>query len=450
VIASDHYDDEMLVAIAEDRAQQDTDTHLSECDECRDSVDQYRSMISCLSDEAMWVPRPLDETPNPQTIATLRSYVDQMQREDAEAEPLVAELLAGTREEWMPRLMADEKYRTAGVVRKLIAAMPTFLQTCPADAVFLTELNVRLAGVVRDSDLRTAHSLLGAAWRERAYALFYSGEIGAAQDAVATSVAMFSQVVGADYELARVQLVSAQVLRQVDRIDEALFFCESAEEIFSRSGSVHRVAMARSVRAYVLSKRLDFRQASDLTRETVREFGHVLTQHELATLIMNLGYYERELGRFESALEQLREAGFIFDEIGSHAEAARMRWNVAAVLRASGDSVTASRRYEEVVRDFERLGMLGTAAVASLDLAEVLLERGEDEDAERLCKDALAHFGSTGLAYSSRAMTAIAYLKECCGKRVATSATVGHVKAYIRDLPRNPTLAFAPLPDQQL
>ncbi|HEY2829105.1 MAG TPA: hypothetical protein VGJ88_03245, partial [Thermoanaerobaculia bacterium] len=145
MIAEDHFDEEALIAIAEGLAEQDTHPHLVECSECRESVAEYRSMLASFTDQSTWDVHPIDETPNAATIATLRSFVDRMQQEDAEAAPLVAELLAGPREAWMPRLMADEKYRTAGVVRKLIAAMDRAIDTMPPDAVEIASLACRVA-----------------------------------------------------------------------------------------------------------------------------------------------------------------------------------------------------------------------------------------------------------------------------------------------------------------
>ncbi|HEY2092026.1 MAG TPA: hypothetical protein VGJ81_09065 [Thermoanaerobaculia bacterium] len=447
MIAEDHFDEETLIAIAEDFVEQDTHPHLVECSECREAVGEYRSMLVSFTDSSTWDVHPIDDTPNPQTIANLRAYVDQTQREDAEAEPLVAELLAGPREEWMPRLTADEKYRTAGVVRKLIAAMPTVLQSSPADAVCVSEGNLQLAREASNGDSRPFLALLGAAWREHAYALFYAGEMNKAQEAVERSIASYSQLPASSYDLGRVDLVAAQLFSSLGRIEDALRLCIRAELVFKHAGDEHRVAMSRAVRAYVLSKAHRYRDAAEITHQTIAEYASVLTQHEIATLTMNLGFYERETGEYASALERLSSAGFIFEAIGSSAEAARMRWNVAAVLRVAGNKKAAIDRLQEVIADFEKLGMLGTAAVASLDLAELLLDEHDHGAVEKLCRRALDQFASTGLTYSARAMTAIAYLNECCVRRVATSATAGIVKSYIRQLPALPDLLFVPAPD---
>jgi hypothetical protein len=54
-----------------------------------------------------------------------------MTDEDSRAETILQELLAGSREEWMPRLNEHPEWRTAGVVRKLIAQVYTTVVAMP-------------------------------------------------------------------------------------------------------------------------------------------------------------------------------------------------------------------------------------------------------------------------------------------------------------------------------
>jgi tetratricopeptide (TPR) repeat protein len=454
MIAGDHYDEETLIEFAEDRPEKDTYPHLSECTECRSAVDEYRTMITCMSEAATWDSHPIDETPNPQTIATLRSFVDRMHQEDAEADPLVAELLAGSREEWMPRLMADPKYRTAGVVRKLIAAADQAIHAMPPDAVEITRIACEVADVL-DEKRYTRETVLKVradAYRELGFALFYVGNFDAALDAQRRSETTARICASGTTEVGRALLLRALVLRQTDAVDEALAITGEAEETFRTGHDREREAAAISTRAYLLSKAGDFRAAIVLTRRVLDELGDYVSAHDAAILAMNLGVYSRELGDFPSALLAFQTAAFAFEDQGMVTEACRMEWNIAVLLKANGDLGNAETKLRQVISDFERLGMLGTAAVATVDLAETKLLQQEPIEVASLCRAAMRQFETSGIGYSTRALAALALLREAAdGSRVPLQL-VRSVRRYLDDLRSQPTLEFAylaePLSDQ--
>jgi hypothetical protein len=99
--------------------------------------------------------------PVPATIANLRAFADRMAYEDAAADAILPELLAGQREEWMPRLMAHPEWRTAGVVRRLVGAIDRALATMPPDAVGITTLATEVADHLQPTacSLDTVHRL---------------------------------------------------------------------------------------------------------------------------------------------------------------------------------------------------------------------------------------------------------------------------------------------------
>jgi tetratricopeptide (TPR) repeat protein len=448
MMAGAHIDEEMLVSVAEHGVNQDTYPHLDECDDCRASVEQYRAVVLSLAHESTWDLHPLDETPSPRTIANLRAYVEQMQREDAEAEPLLAELLAGPREGWMPRLMADEKYRTAGVVRKLIAATDRAIDTMPMDAVEITKLACEIADQL-DGTGYTAETVLklrSAAHRERAYALFYVGDIQASLHAEGISEFAARSCIVGDTEIGRALLVRALVLRQTDNVAEALALTDEAEKRFRAFEDTKHETVAVSTRAYLLSKIGDYKNALAITRRLLDERSAYLTPRESALLAMNLGVYSRELGDVAAALREFEVAAFAFEELGIITAAARMRWNVAALLKDSGDLTNAGPRLESVIADFEKLGMNGTAAVAMLDLAEVRLLQQRVGDVDGLCKHAMQQFHQTGIEYSSRALSALALLREAAGSARVPIALVRSIRRYLDALPSSPALEFAYLP----
>jgi hypothetical protein len=116
------------------------------------------------------------------------------------------------------------------------------------------------------------------------------------------------------------------------------------------------------------------------------------------------------------------------------------------VLGANGRRADARKRLRAVQAEFERLGMVHTAVVAGLDLAEIELLENNFPEVVQLCRAAIRQFEAAGAAYSSEALTALTFLREAAEQRRATQEIVWHVKTYIRRLPDEPALLFAPAP----
>jgi tetratricopeptide (TPR) repeat protein len=437
MIASEHYDEETLIEFAEDRAEKDTYPHLSECTECHSAVEQYRTMITCMSEDVTWDSHPIDETPNPETIATLRSFVDRMQQEDAEAEPLVAELLAGSREEWMPRLMADPKYRTAGVVRKLIAAMPAAVRATPRDAELMALIATLLADDLSDSNYRPDEIglLRGSAWRERAFASFYVGEHANASRAAEIAFRALVVCSAADHELARLKVLNAVLCREDDQVAKGIQQLKEAETYFLASDQLDRVVSTLITRTALLAKIGDFAGATEISEKLVSDYASILSDVQRAMLHGNLGYYHSERGNFVAAMKEFDVAAFMFDSLDMKSDAIQNRWNVAVVFERAGMVEEALQRLLEVAAEFESLGMNGMATRAALGAAQIHVAREEYEAVEAICERALDQFRRTGLANSSSAMTAIALLREASRRRHVPGTLISDVATSMRDLP---------------
>lgn len=431
-----HFDEEALIQLAEDRVDQDTHPHLIECAECRSTVGEYQSMLASFADESSWG-APLDETPNPQTIATLRAFVDQMHREDAEAEPLVAELLAGPREEWMPRLMGDAKYRTAGAVRRLIAMMPAVVRATPQEAEVIASIAVSIAETLPIADYaRDETSLLrGCALRESAFALSYVGDHARASRASSEAFRAFTACTAADHEVARLRVLNAVLCRDMDDVPRGIAELKEAEAYFIASGQLERVISTLITRSALLARAGDFVTATEITKRLLSTYDLVLTDAQRAMLHGNLGYLYSERGEFVAALEEFDVAAFMFDGLDMKGDAVRNRWNVAVIFERAGRIDEALQRLREVASEFESLGMNGSAAQAAVGAAQIHVAREEYDAVEAICERAMDQFRRSGLTNSSRAMTAMALLQEASRRRHVPGALLTSVSNSVRELP---------------
>jgi hypothetical protein len=225
MISEVHYTDETLIAMLEsgDEEAISHNQHLTSCQICRDGLEQYRAIVNILGREAARDYCDLKDEPEPATVAALRAFATNMQREDEDAVTYVAALLDGARETWMPRLHAHPEWRTAGVVRKLVADAYGALTRMPLDGVEMTSLAIEIADhlVEETYPKDTVARVRGHAWREHAYGLFYVGEFKKSLVACDRADAELSRCVVDEYDKARVAVVRALSLRPLDQIAPA-------------------------------------------------------------------------------------------------------------------------------------------------------------------------------------------------------------------------------------
>jgi tetratricopeptide (TPR) repeat protein len=442
-----HYDDEALISLlGSNRAG--SDAHLPSCVACSTKVDSFRTIAGALRDRDVWDKRELHTEAVPSTIATLRAFADRMVDEDTRAEAILVELLAGTRETWRSHLQAHPEWRNAGMVRKLIAAGERAVDTMPPDAVEITALAADIADNLEvtayPSD--TVAHLRGAAWRDHGYALYYTGNFSKAEEAVATAGHHFASCVVNEYELGRLDIVRALVLRAFERFDEAMGAASSSAEAFTRFDDTQRIVSARLAEASMLFSRGDFKRAEDLLLHAERQIAATPHADTHARVLGNLGHCMRKLGNVDEAIAYFEAAAALHTDMGVVTEAARLRWNVAATLADAGRLSDAQERMTAVLPEFERLGMSSEAAVMSLDIAELLTANERYDEVQFVCRSAMEIFKRSGTAYTSRALTALAFMREAAAHRSVTPAQVRKVREYIRRLPAEPNLLFAPPP----
>lgn len=442
-----HYDDEALIGLVQSDLA-DSDGHLSGCAACSEKLEAFRMIAEALGDASVWDERQLDPQPVASTIASLRACADRMTDEDQHAECYVSDLLGGPRESWAAKLRHHPEYRTAGVVRKLLETADRALDTMPPDAVEITALATDIAGHLDPADYPsdTVSRLRGAAWRDRAYALFYTGRYLDAERAIFTSERHFCDCLVSEYELARLGIVKTVILKASDRFHDAAVAAERAANILSGSGDVQRFASAQMARVNVLMAEGRFDDArlilTDLER-SLRETAYFDTH---ARVLSNLGACARNSGRAEEAIHYFELAAALFETIGVVTEALRIRWNSALLVAEAGRFGDAEKRFTSLCKDFRDLGMTSEAALAGLDLAELLLATNRHEDVETICRSSIAAFERSGVSYSARALTALAYIREAAAQRTASPTLIRQVRNYIRSLPEQPNLLFAPSP----
>ena len=444
MIVARHYDEDALVMMLDGRGHE-SDPHLASCGECAARLREFRLVTDALRDVDTWDHRELDAAPNATTLATIRAFADSMASEDALAERQLPDLLSGPRETWTVRLQSRPELRTAGMTRALMAASDRALDTVPADAVAISAMAVEIAEHL-DGDADTIARLRGSACRTNAYALYYTGAFNEADAAVRRAADHYAQVRAAEYDIARLNIVRSLVDRALERISSAAAFAKQSADVFAAFGDDRRTASARLAQVHLLFARGAYRDALSVLRSmerTQRASGDPTTH---AQVLANLGFCFWKLGDLDGALKHHEAAAVLFADLGNRTEAIRERWNVASVLATGGKIDEAFRRLARLRDEAAEIGLVHVSVQVSLEIAELHLSRGEFREVELICESAAATYKAAGLAHTTLALTAFAYMDEAVRNRKATPALARHVREYIRRLPEDGQLLFAPPP----
>jgi len=445
-----HYTDEALFTLLDTRGPDSVlgDPHLASCEMCSEALESYRDIAGLLCDEDVWdEDESFELAPAPESLSRIRAFADSVAREDAEAEQLVNELLEMPTEWWAEEVRSDARYATAGVVRRLVAVAHEAVDSVPTQALELTviavELVDRLDGTRYSDD--STQLLRGQAWRERGFALHFLDKDHEAMSAARRAASAFEHCKVADVDIARNDLLIAIILWNIEDFSAASDASHRARVVFANYGLTERVRAARWMETSILYRVGDYRGALEGFREIESEMIGSRPS-ELAIILNNIANCHRQLMEFDQALPQFRFALSIQQDLGNRVEAARVRWNIGQTLCAAGRIDDGIEDLRDARAEFQRSEMHGDVALIDLNLAEVALGRGQFVEAESYCRGVISYFQRMNLPHSSKALYALSYLREAVEHRKASAAVAEAVRRYVRRLPQQPSLLFAPPP----
>jgi tetratricopeptide (TPR) repeat protein len=422
-----HYDEEVLAEfLAEPGDAVSRDKHLASCDFCLRSLDTLRATTRTLKEPAIWGPT-ISTTPRPETLAFLRGAAKTMADEDASAAVWIKELLAGPREGWAPRLAQHPEWRTAGMVRRLIAVTEPAINTVPEDAAKIAALAVDIAEKL-DASSGLRH-LQGLASYYYAYALWYTGAVRESLDVLDRAENRLRMVSGGELDHARVQTLRSMIYESVEKRDEALAAANDAAIVFRRYDDQDRFAAARSSAAVTLQSARRIREALAIHAE-VAETARISDRWRLSAM-HNMALCYSDLGEFENAARSLVQAISGYERLGMLTFRSRSRWALADLFARQGAYPKALPIYEELRHEFKDLGMTMDLAFVSLDLADTLLACHRGSEIHDVCASAIDYFASAGMAQTEPALRALAYLQEVAAAGQVTPAAIRDVRVFL-------------------
>jgi len=427
-----HFDDDALFRYAEGTSAntEEIETHVSGCQQCSTRVGGHRAVVDALRTADVWE----EEAPAPrQFVLDVVAFANRAKQEEERARVLCDEVLSGPSSWWPQRLRKAEGAVSAGMVKELLERMRQMLASSPAAALQVTALAIDVAHSLDIAEYPCDYvvKLRAQAFRDHAYVLSYQGRYPDALDFSDRAKRLFEQVPLPEYDLARLALVRASILRCIDRAPEAIQLAREAAETFQRYGDAERYVNARITEGAMVYESNAFEEALTLWKSLEDE--PAITSFGRVTLIHNIGLCHRQLGQFEIAASYLKRSAEEFALLGMDTEATRSRSNLAQTLLAAGRAREAVPLLRRAWREFEQYDMIADSALAALQMAEAMLLTGDTSEVAAICRDLIARFTAAGM--TSRAITALSFLREAVAIGQATPSLVRHVHDFLRELP---------------
>ena len=438
-----HYDEESLFEYVEGTSPiaSEIESHVSSCRDCASEVGEHRDLIATLGEKDVW------ESPAPaprQFVLNVTAFAERARLEDERAVALCEELLTGPAAWWRQRLRKMQNVYTGGMVKQLLERMRSYIESSPVNALQVTALAIEIANALDVSAYPCDYviKLRAQALRDHAYVLAFMGRYPEALDAAERSKRLFAQVPLPEYDLARLALVQASILCHIDRAQEAIVLAHQAAETFRRFGDVTRHLNARITEAGMIYESGNVEAALEIwlaleQDPAIDDLGRVRVTH-------NIGTAYGDLGQSEKAVDFLQRCIPVYEMLGMETERTRARWMLSRALVSSGKTREAIPTLRKAWREFEELELIADAGLVALELADALLNIGQPEEVPAICRDLIAQFTRAGM--TSRAITALSFLREAVALGHASTSLVKHVYEFLRELPAEQPRLYAPPP----
>jgi tetratricopeptide (TPR) repeat protein len=403
-------------------------------------------LVAALSSQDAWETDP----PAPRRfVVDVLAFAERSREEERRAAALCDEVLQGPSAWWPQRMRASAAEYSAGLVRQLLDRVGPICDTeSPAKALIVTTMAIEIADALSVVSYPCDYviKLRAEAHRDHAYILSFLGRHPEALTFADRAKELFDQVPLPQYDLARLALVKAAILRSIDRAAEGAVLARDAAQTFLCYGDRTRYLNARVTEAALVYQTEAVAEALDIWLSLQHEPD--LESVTRVRLLHNIGTSYARLDRPAEAIEFLQRAIAEYELLGMHAERTRSRWQLGQALVAAGKTRDALPLLRNAWREFDGFEMTADAALAALNLAEALLILGEPQEVPSICRDIVARFTQAGM--TSRAMTALSFLREAVALGEATPSLVRHVYAFLRKLPdARASVATAPVPRQQ-
>jgi tetratricopeptide (TPR) repeat protein len=369
--------------------------------------------------------------------------VAQIDAERTVARPIVQELRTSAALVWEREL--PQSWRTAGFAQELISVAIETLENDPRQSLVFAQLALTVTTSIPAGTYPAPlqAQLEGSAWKEIGTAHRYRSEYDAALRAYNAAQSCFCRESALAHDLAITDFARAIVLTDMGRQTDARRVLDDAVPVLRSFGDQRRVVQAVMLTGIIEQRQGRFEEARAAYESALREVAAADLQTR-ATLYLNLGQAQAELGETNEAMLNLHHARTLFVELKMSGEVTRTEWALACALLRTGAFDRAIPILEGTRVDFLARSMPEEAGLAGLDLVEALIATEKPAEARKITENVLAEFRAANL--NERAITALAYLRDL-PEAWQSDRAVRHVRTYIEQLRLEPARVFLPLSD---
>jgi tetratricopeptide (TPR) repeat protein len=378
------------------------------------------------------------------TKEALLQLAARLERERESARPQILALRKDLDRAWEEDV--PESWQTLGFVQELTGVASSVLEQNPRESLALAQFALAVAtGIARDAYPAVAIAQIeGRAWKEIGTAHRYLSDYTASLRAYDSALRAFANHGALGHDAATVTLARAIVLSEMGQFDEALAAIAQCEPVLASFSDERLIVHCNMVAAMIRHRRGDLaaaRIAYEGALVAAREIGD---RHTVAALYNNLAHLCVELDDGNGAMDAMANAHELFQELGQPAEMTRSEGAVARLLMHKGQYEQAIPLLRRLREEFLGMSMVEEAGVAAMDLVDSLVAVNRRNEALDLINVVLGEYRALGL---SRALVALAYLRDLVRDRPSPSAGIRHVRAFIDEVRKDPALAFVPLPE---
>ncbi len=417
------------------------EAHLALCTACRVLLEVHRHFDESLRGSEPWLVADPAADPHRQALSAMAL---QTQREDEEADQLLAPLLAEPEHVAWGELVNHPKYRTGGVVRRLCEAAHRACPRVPEEALTLSKAAIAISMALPDDlyPARAVSVLRGLAWKELANAARFLDRFHEAIEALARAESFHRHSASPELDLAIIDAIRSFLIMGMDDIDGADKCAKAALEVFLHLGQELRSLSVMNVQGVVFRQRGEFTRSIE-TLSRVRQFAESI-QDPLwqRVAVVNLAWSYLEFGDPLAAEELFRTVRTGLAELGFLSDVTRCDWGLALVARDLGNHREALAQLLAVSASFAEQHVVVDSARAMVEAFEIMLALDEADDIERLATGLVETLTEAGRMES--ALTALAYIKEAAARKSITPEILRAARTFLRSLERHRDLVFVP------
>ena len=437
-----HLDDEALSAYTHDgEAAPEVESHIEQCEICRDGVAVFRKIDSALRGRDTWTTVDQARSQNSRLQEVL-SYRRRIETEERDARTFLARALRSPLMFRNAKVAEKPRLHTEGMVRVLCAEANARHEQRPTFSRDIAAAAYEVATKLTSADDRTQRNLMGMSLREQANALRYLGQFKDALKLLDFAEKLFAGAPGADpFDLAIVKYVRAGVLQESDRLDEAIQLAREVAVVFREYGDVTRELSAVMVEACCFVYGGQSGRAVDSFERAITLCRATGESRLLARALNNCAAALRDLEQFDRAERYCIEAVTLFEEFEMPTEKTRAEWVLAMILLSRGEFVESARRLNSIRGELAKFGLTNDATIATLMWAEARLAANRPAGVASACRNLMVAFQNEEM--HRYAMRALAVMNEALAAGRATPQLAHDVWVYLERLPKAPAQPFS-------